>query len=100
MLKEEPDEFRNSRLDSVALTDAISPKNSSRNSDEPILCCIPFKYNYNKTSFSFRIYDQNDYLICICFDCCTWIKEFYFDKCSCCSYNYTCFCICCKLSFQ
>ena len=88
----------NSQLDTIALTDAISPKNSSRNSDEPIVCCFPYKYH--KSSFSYRIYDQSDCLICICFDCCTWIKEFYFDKCSCCSYNYTCFCICCKISFQ
>ena len=82
----------NSQLDTIALTET---KTLSRNSDEPIVCCFPYKYQ-----FSHQIYDQSDCLICICFDCCTWIKEFYFDKCSCCSYNYTCFCICCKLSFQ
>ena len=94
---EESEEQRNSRLDSVALTEAINK--SPKLSDEPVICCLPYGYKY-KGSFSYRLYDQTDCLLCVCFDCCTWMREFQCDKSSCCHYNYTCFACCCTITFQ
>ena len=71
------DEMRNSRLESIALTEAITRSNSKSDSksDEPIICFYMF-------------------------DWVSWCCQFEFKKNKCCHHNYVCFTCCCSISFQ
>ena len=73
------DEMRNSRLESITLTEVITRSNSNSNSnsksDEPIICFLFFDW------FS-------------------WCCQFEFKKSKCCHHNYVCFACCCSISFQ
>jgi hypothetical protein len=72
-MSEETDEMRNSRLESITLTEAITRTNSK--SDEPIICFYMF-------------------------DWVSWCCQFEFNKGKCCHHNYVCFACCCSISFQ
>ena len=72
-MSESEDEMRNSRLESIALTEAITRSNSK--SDEPIICFYMF-------------------------DWVSWCCQFEFKKNKCCHHNYVCFTCCCSISFQ
>ena len=72
-MSEETDEMRNTRLESITLTEAITRTNSK--SDEPIICFYMF-------------------------DWVSWCCQFEFNKSKCCHHNYVCFACCCSISFQ
>jgi hypothetical protein len=74
-MSEETDEMRNSRLESITLTEVITRPNSKTKSDEPIICFYMF-------------------------DWVSWCCQFEFKKNKCCHHNYVCFACCCSISFQ
>ena len=96
-------EDHSSRLHSVALSDSESNESyeSKKNSDDkPIIktktrCC----FKTNKMNM-YKIYDENDCLLCKCLDWCSWLSNIDFKKSSCCEQNIVCFLCCCSITFQ
>ena len=99
-------EDHSSRLHSVALSDSESNESyesyeSKKTSDDkPIIktktrCC----FKTNKMNV-YKIYDENDCLLCKCLDWCSWLSNIDFKKSSCCEQNIVCFLCCCSITFQ
>jgi|688.fasta_scaffold04704_4 hypothetical protein len=86
-----------SRLHSVALSESDESKKIS--DDKPIIktkkCC--FKTNEMNV---YKIYDENDCLLCKCLDWCSWLSNIDCKKSSCCERNIICFMCCCSITIQ
>ena len=82
-------EDSNHRLHSVALSESEENKNISN--DKPI-----------KTSElnMYKIYDDNDCLLCKCLDWCSWYSNISYKKSTCCEQNVVCFMCCCSITFE
>ena len=102
------DENSNQRLHSVVLTES-SESNISKESEvlkdaftkKKFICCFSNKWCFDHTNpAAYRIYDEDDYLCCTFFDCCSWCLEFQREKSLCCKKNVVCFMCCCSISFQ
>ena len=48
----------------------------------------------------YKIYDENDCLLCKCLDWCSWLSNIDCKKSSCCEQNIVCFMCCCSITFQ
>ena len=97
-------EDHSSRLHSVALSESESESDESYVSekildDKPIIktktCC----FKTNKMNV-YKIYDENDCLLCKCLDWCSWLSNIDLKKSSCCEQNIVCFLCCCSITFQ
>ena len=81
-------EDSNHRLHSIALSE--SEENNNMSDDKPM------KTNNAKV---YKIYDENDCLLCKCLDWCSWYSNSY-KKSNCCKNNVVCFMCCCSITFE
>jgi len=82
-------EEHTSRLHSIALSE--SEENNKVSDDKPM------KTNEMNV---YKIYDENDCLLCKCLDWCSWLSNIGCKKSSCCERNIICFMCCCSITFQ
>lgn len=97
MIESIDNEIRDTRLESVALSEAATIK-SPTPSNEPIICCSPFLFG--RLDSKYKIYNGNDFLCCVCIDWCGWFYNIKCTKSICCQYDYTCFACCCSITFE
>jgi len=87
------------RLHSVALSESESDESKQISDDKSIIkkktCC--FKTNEMNV---YKIYDENDYLLCKYLDWCSWLLNVDCKKSNCCKQNIICFMCCCSITFQ
>jgi len=81
-------EDSNHRLHSVALSD--TEENKKISNDTPIT---------NEMDV-YKIYDDNDCLLCKCLDWCSWCSNISYKKSDCCEQNVVCFMCCCSITFE
>jgi hypothetical protein len=91
-------EDSNHRLHSVALSETEENKNISNDKPMPIkktkICC----FETNNTTV-YKIYDENDCLLCKCLDWCSLCSNSY-KKSKCCKKNIVCYMCCCSITFE
>jgi hypothetical protein len=75
-----------SRLHSVALSESDESKKIS--DDKPSEMNV------------YKIYDENDCLLCKCLNWCSWLSNIDCKKSTCCERNIICFICCCSITFQ
>ena len=82
-------EDSNHRLDSIALSE--SEENNNVSDDKPMK---------TKQMNVYKIYDENDCLLCKYLDWCSWLSNINCKKSSCCERNIVCFMCCCSITFE